>query len=271
MLAEVRHGVMLVGEARGPEDGLPGDVTHTLTQRAKQLEYFYKRDSVTIYDNVVKATHGETRNEVLGAGDATKPFQSFTLRQPPLTYVASSTPAGADSTLKVYVNDVQWKETDTLVDLAPIDRSFVTRTDDESKTAIIFGNGERGARLPTGRENIRAVYRNGIGKAGNVAADQISQRMTRPLGVKDVINPLRASGGADKESLDSARKNAPLTVTALDRLISTDDYADFARTFAGIGKSIGARVSDGRRQPAHVPIARTLQYLSTRALPCSAI
>lgn len=250
MLAEVRHDVASTGGGV-----LQGDRNHTFIKLAKKLEYCYRRDAVTIYANVVKATHGETRNEVLGAGDATKPFQSFTLRQPPLTYVASPTPAGADSTLNVYVNDVEWTETGTLAALSPTDRKFVTRDDDEGKTTVVFGNGERGARLPTGLENIRAVYRNGIGKPGNVAAEQISQLMARPLGVKDVINPMRASGGADKESRDQARKNAPLTVTALDRLVSTDDYADFARTFAGIGKSLAARFSDGRRELVHVTIA----------------
>src|SRR5260370_27644888 len=51
MLAEVRHGVMLVGEARGSEDGLPGDGTHTFIKLSNKLEYCYKRDSDTIYDD----------------------------------------------------------------------------------------------------------------------------------------------------------------------------------------------------------------------------
>src|SRR5207248_7763450 len=48
---------------------LPGDKTHTFITLAKKLEYHYKRDTVVIFGNVVKATHGETRNEVLGNGD----------------------------------------------------------------------------------------------------------------------------------------------------------------------------------------------------------
>jgi hypothetical protein len=42
---------------------------------------------------------------------------------------------------------------------------------------------------------------------------------------------------------------------ALDRLVSVQDYADFARTFAGIGKASAARLSDGRRQLVHLTIA----------------
>jgi hypothetical protein len=235
--------------------GLPGDQTHTFIKLARKLEYCYRRDTITLYGNVVKATHGEMRKETLGGGDASQAFQAFTLKQPPLTFVASPTPAGAESTLKVYVNDVRWHETNSLADLAPTERKFITKTDDDDKTTVIFGNGQRGARLPTGIENIRAQYRSGIGRVGNVRAEQISQLLSKPLGVKGVINPLRASGGADRESRDTARKNAPLTVTALDRLVSVSDYADFARTFAGIGKAVATRITDGKCEWVHVTIA----------------
>jgi hypothetical protein len=68
---------------------LPGERNHTFLQFAKDLQYCYVRDKVTIYGNVVKATHGETRNETLGNGDGAKALQSFTLKQPPLTFVAA--------------------------------------------------------------------------------------------------------------------------------------------------------------------------------------
>ncbi|HXV81014.1 MAG TPA: putative baseplate assembly protein, partial [Candidatus Binatia bacterium] len=233
---------------------LPGDKTHTFIKLDVPLKYRFKRDTVKIHGNVVTATHGETRTESLGSGDGSKPLQQFILKQPPLTFVAASNPAGVDSTLKVYVNDVQWHESETLVGLNGTDRRFVTQTDDEGKTAVIFGNGKEGARLPTGIENVRAVYRNGIGKGGNVKAEQISLLSTRPLGVKEVINPLPASGGADKETRDQARKNAPLAVMALDRLVSVQDYEDFARVFAGIGKARAAELSDRRRQIVHLTI-----------------
>jgi hypothetical protein len=262
MLAEVVQRVSeadLASELSGyygyGAEPVRGEKIHTYIRLATQLEYCYKRDAVTIFGNVVKATHGETRNEVLGSGDGSQALQSFALKQPPLTFVAAPNPLGVESTLHVRVNDVEWHETDSLAGLAPTDRKFVTRMDDDDKTTVIFGNGTQGARLPTGAENVKAVYRNGIGKPGNVKAQQISLLVTRPLGVKEVINPLRASGGADKESRDQARKNAPLGVLALDRLVSTQDYEDFTRARAGIGKSSAARISDGRRQVVFVTIA----------------
>ncbi len=234
---------------------LPGDKKHTFLKLAKPLAYTYRRDTVTIYGNVVRATHGETRSETLGSGDATKELQSFTLRQSPLTYVAAPTTSGVASSLQVRVNDILWHEVDSLPGLGPTDRDYITETDDADKTTVIFGNGQYGSRLPTGVENVKAVYRTGIGQPGNVQAGQITQVVTKPLGVKGVINPLRASGGADRESILSARRNVPLATLALDRLVSVQDYADFARTFAGIGKASADSLSNGRRQLVYLTIA----------------
>jgi predicted phage baseplate assembly protein len=55
--------------------------------------------------------------------------------------------------------------------------------------------------------------------------------------VKDVVNPAPATGGADPESRDDARRNAPLTVMTLDRVVSLRDYEDFARAFAGVARA----------------------------------
>ncbi|HWQ69277.1 MAG TPA: putative baseplate assembly protein [Patescibacteria group bacterium] len=261
MLSTITQDVQLRQNSSGttgtapPPTPLAGDKTHSFVKLANKLEYCFKRDTVTIYGNVVKATHGETRREVLGSGDGAKALQSFVLKQPPLTYVSASNPSGVDSTLRVYVNDIQWRETDSLAGLSPTDRNFITKTDDDGKTTVVFGNGREGAQLPTGIENIKAESRNGIGKSGNVKAGQITLLTTRPLGVKEVVNPLRASGGADKESRDQARKNAPVAVMALDRLVSVQDYEDFARTYAGIGKARAVELSDGRRQLVHLTIA----------------
>lgn len=251
---EVSELLMISALRQDSEGTVPGRI-HTTLILATPTAYTYKRSKLVIHGNVVKATHGETRNETLGNGDASQPRQSFELKQPPLTFVPDPNPSGVASTLKVYVNDVEWHEAPTLAGAAPTDRIFVTKTDDESKMTLVFGNGQQGSRLPTGTENVRAVYRNGIGKPGNVAAGQISMVVTKPLGVKEVSNPLRASGGADKESRDQARDNVALATMALDRVVSLQDYADFTRSFAGIGKAQARRLSDGRRELVHLTIA----------------
>ncbi|HEY9606518.1 MAG TPA: putative baseplate assembly protein, partial [Allocoleopsis sp.] len=276
MVAGVRHGVRQVpvsgsGAPQNPQSGnsgsqnppsgsgglqnMPGDKPHTFLQLATPLAHSYKPDTVTIYGNVAKATQGETCTEILGSGDATQEFQQFTLRQSPLTYLSAPTSTGAASTLEVFVNNVPWHEVKNLAEAGPNDHCFVTQTDDNGNTTVIFGNGKNGARLPSGIENVRAVYRVGVGEDGNIEAGQVSQLVTRPLGLKDVVNPLPQIGGANRESIDQARRNAHLGMIPLDRAVSVQDYADFARTFAGIRKASAKLLSNGKRQILHLTIA----------------
>ena len=256
MLAGVEHKPHTTIDAFGNERERAGDTLHTYLTFSEPLAYTYKRDTVTINANVVKASHGETREEVLGSGDGTKSFQTFPLRQtPPLTYRSAPTVSGVESTLEVRVNGIRWPERETLLDLDGDERGAVTSTDDDGTVTVRFGDGSHGARLPTGVENVSAVYRTGIGRSGNVDAGAISTLASRPLGVQSVLNPEPATGGADPEGRDQARQNAPLAVLALDRLVSVEDYASFARTYAGIGKAHADQLTDGRRSVVHLTIA----------------
>jgi hypothetical protein len=262
---KIGQRVILTGE----RDDLKGVIgSETLTLKTVILEagftvvtfdqtlaYSYVRKTVIINANVALATHGESVLETLGGGDATQAFQRFTLRQPPLTYVSSSDPSGALTTLEVRVNDILWHEVPDFFGHEPEERIYVTRLDDEGKTTVIFGDGKTGARLPTGQENIRAKYRKGIGLGGLVKANQITQLLTRPLGVKDVTNPTAPDGAADAEKLDEARSNAPLTVLTLGRTVSLRDYEDFARAFSGITKALATWTWFGEKRGVFVTVA----------------
>lgn len=215
----------------------------------------YDRTTVTINANVALSTHGEAVNEVLGSGDASQSFQHFTLRQPPLTYTSAATPSGTESTLEVRVNDLLWQEVPTLFGHGPHEHIYTTRIDENGMTVIRFGDGITGARLPTGRENVRATYRKGIGLSGLLKARQLRLLMTRPLGVKDVDNPIAPAGAADPEPMDEARRNAPTTVLTLDRVVSLQDYEDFASTYAGVAKALASWVWSGEMRGVLVTIA----------------
>lgn len=219
------------------------------------LKHRYKRETVTLNANVAPATHGETVQEVLGSGDTTQAYQTFTLKQPPLTHVSATTPSGAESTLQVRVNDVLWHETETLLGQGPTDRVYTTRTNDAGETIIKFGNGKSGARLPTGQDNVCAVYRKGIGIQGLLDAGQLNMLMSRPLGLKEAINPFAPTGGDDPESHDDAQRNAPLTVLTLDRVVSLRDFEDFTRAFTGIAKALAVSALKGQVKTVFITVA----------------
>lgn len=220
-----------------------------------RLKHRYLRDTVEVLANVVEATHGETVREVLGSGDAAKRHQSFQLNKPPLTHVPSADPSGAASTLEVRVQGARWEEVRSLY-LADGDSEVYTlRRDDDGNTRIFFGDGRRGRRLPTGPENITARYRSGIGLDGQVAAGSLSLLQTRPPGIREVTNPLAASGAGAPATRDEARMRAPLTVRTLDRIVSLADYEDFAAGFGGIGKTQAAAFWDGEEQAVLLTVA----------------
>src|SRR5262249_35240428 len=98
--------------------------------------------SAVLLGNVALASHGEeVRDEVLGDGDASVPFQSFELQKKPLTYTPSAGPGGVDSSLEVLISDVLWSEVSTLFGKGPTDQVYTTRLADDGTVAIRFGDG----------------------------------------------------------------------------------------------------------------------------------
>lgn len=235
--------------------GLTLEDGYTHIQLDQPLAYSYRADSVLINANVANASHGETKQEILGAGDASRVFQQFILKQPPLTFLSAVTASGSASTLEVRVNDVRWHEQPTLYGQGPKDRVFVTRLDEDGNNVVLFGDGSTGSRLPSGQDNVQARYRQGLGAAGMVGANQLTQLTSRPLGVKEVTNPLPAAGGEDPETLEQSRANAPYSVRTLGRVVSLEDYEDFGRASAGIAKAFVTLSWDGFEQAVFLTIA----------------
>ncbi|MFG2828961.1 putative baseplate assembly protein [Streptomyces sp. NPDC048434] len=249
------------------DPGLPGDQVHTVLTLTADLAYWYRRDTVRVQGNVVPATHGESRDEPIGSGDAARGNQTFALWQSPLTWLPDDNALGAVPQLEVRVDGLLWHAVDSLAGRGPRERVYVTGTADggtapssragggAGRTTVTFGDGVHGARLPSGHDNVRARYRFGTGRAANVAANRITQAVTRPLGVTGVTNPQPASGGADADGPGLTRRTVPLAVSALDRLVSLADYEDFARSRAGIGRAAARELFDGRRKVLHVTVA----------------
>src|SRR5439155_12044979 len=153
------------------------------------------------------------------------------------------------------VNGEKWTEVDTLYGTAKRDLVYVTRIADDGTLTIQFGDGVTGARLPTGRQNVVAGYRQGLGVAGRVGAARLTTLLDRPTGVKGVTNPIAADGGADPETLAKARTAAPGTVRTFGRAISLQDFEDTALMAGEVAKARATWVWTGERRAIHLTIA----------------
>jgi predicted phage baseplate assembly protein len=218
------------------------------------LRFSYVLETAMLNANVARATHGETVEEVLGSGDGAEANQSFLLRRSPLTHVSAPTTRGAVSTLTVRVNGVAWQE-ESLYGLTPRSESYSVRMDDAGQSRVTFGDGQSGARLPSGSENVTATYRVGIGRDGEVDADHLVLMPSRPHGIRGVANPLPATGAAGPEALEEARVNAPRTVLTMERIVSLRDLETFVLAFPGVSKARAAMVWSGHQEEIRVTVA----------------
>ncbi len=244
----------MVGEAATVQTATPrGDLTELAL--AAPLARIYDRSTVTVNANAVLATNGETVQEILGSGGATNPGLSFTLKQAPLTYLTAAISSGARSTLQVWVNNLRWREAPNLLSAGTADRVYTTSVNPSGNTVVQFGDGTHGERPPTGQANIRAVYRKGIGLAGVVAAGQLSQPLDRPQGLSGVTNPGAATGASDPASADEIREIAPLPTLTISRVVSLEDYQNYALGFAGIAKALATWTWSGNLRGVFLTIA----------------
>lgn len=214
------------------------------------------RSTVSICANVVTATHGKTvASEVLGSGDASQKNQRFALKQSPLTYLPDASAAGAKSTLSVRVGGVLWLEVDSLLGEDGRSRCYVIEHSASGQVTVVFGDGEHGARLPSGQDNVVASYRVGGGLDGEVAAGSLQILLTRPLGLRSVKHPVAASGASAGSSQAELKETLPLSVATLGRAVSLLDYETMAKNYPGIAKAQATSVRSAGVVAVHLTVA----------------
>jgi hypothetical protein len=231
------------------------DPAHTQISLQNSLANCYERAVTTVNANVGAATHGQSVAEIMGGGDATQPNQVFTLKQSPLTYVPAPNATGRQSTLQIKANGAAWTEVPSLYEKQPTQTVFSTLGQADNSTDALFGDGVEGAALPTGQNNIQALYRIGSGSAGNVGAASLTTLVDRPLGVSGVTNPQPATGGTDPQSMIDLRANAPMTVLTLGRAVSMTDYQNFAAIYPGIAKAYAVWIPSGPMRGIFITVA----------------
>jgi hypothetical protein len=120
-------------------------------------------------------------------------------------------------------------------------------------TTVTFGDGVNGARLPSGPGNVTATYRYGAGAASPPAGRLTTISQPQP-GLASISNPVAVFPGADAQSTESVRANAPASVFTFGRAISADDYRIVAVEAPGVSRVAASWTFDGPTQRTLVTI-----------------
>lgn len=145
----------------------------------------------------------------------------------------------ADS-LAVVAGNGAYTVVDSMVESDPSDRHLKVIVDEQDRATLQFGDGVVGA-PPQG--TVAISYKTGGGAVGNVEAGaiQVIEATIKDAGgvtqSVTVTQPLKASGGGPRESLESIRRNAPASLRALTRSVAREDFEINARRIAGVARA----------------------------------
>lgn len=146
-------------------------------------------------------------------------------------------------TVEVFVNGVQWNQIDHLLEALSTEQVFEVTLDADGYTWISFGDGNNGV-VPALGLDITATYRVGFGSGGNLAAgaiisvySSIPGLSVQMLDASTASYPNPTTGGADPESTDQIRANAPVAFNTQQRAVNADDFASLALAVPGVAKA----------------------------------
>lgn len=121
------------------------------------------------------------------------------------------------SSFETFINN------EDIVTLTSTDPAFFVKEIENEYYELEFGNGVIGKALSTGNVvNINYFVSNK--GAANGARSFVYQGSTLLGGIVSVITTMEATGGVDKEGIDTIRYNAPRAYSAQNRAVTVNDY-----------------------------------------------
>lgn len=163
-------------------------------------------------------------------------------------YLTSQAPAcmstDSSSPVRLFVGATEWESRTSFVGTEATDTVYVFDFLVDGGILITFGDGVLGA-IPAIGEVISITYRINGGEETNRAGVGTITSFTALAGVSSVYNISQPSGGTDRETLDHARKHGPLSLRAMDRCVTLEDFETMAINTPG-GGIRSARAIRGR-------------------------
>jgi hypothetical protein len=204
----------------------------------EQQDFDESEPTVTVFGNLVDTSQGKSEDEVaIGSGDSRQAFQTFKVPKGPLTYhLSPSTTPPEVPELEIYVDGRKWERVPYFYGHSGDEQIYIVREDANGDSYVQFGNGETGARLPSGLKNVVARYRTGVGARGPLKPGSKARPVSRQAQVEKLQMPLPASGGSDPEDGNKAREAGPGKIQSLGRLVSLRDYETETLQIPGVTK-----------------------------------
>jgi hypothetical protein len=178
---------------------------------------------------LITVEHSENSDEV---------FQSSGL--PNQEILLSDTPF-LDGSLAIEANDGEYELVTDFLDSGATDRHFTVEVDENDRARVRFGNGVLGA-IP--QATIQCTYKTGGGLVGNVDPGTIVRAersyvdvLGAPVTVT-VTNPNRASGGLDRQTVESIRVHGPRSLRATTRSVAREDFEIHALKVPGVTRAL---------------------------------
>jgi hypothetical protein len=202
----------------------------------KRQDFDEAAPEVDVFGNIVDVTQGRREAAVpLGNGDARQTFQTFKVPKFPVTYLldpAATPPHVPELTLRV--NGREWRRVDSLFGHGPLEEIYVLREHAGGETYVQFGDGETGARLPSGINNVVVEYRTGHAALGPGKPGARPSAGAQLDHLDKLTLAGEVSGGAPPEDPGKARIAAPGRLQSLGRLVSLRDYETETLQIGGV-------------------------------------
>jgi hypothetical protein len=242
-----------------PEDG--GTLTYTLykvnsngtvdlTVASEDLQFNVSATGGTVQITDVVLLEGALVSE-LGVFTSPEAVKSINLSRFPYVEKSAQVYLTGDPTTE----GIYKEEENIYFASGQADKVFQITTDENFKASVLFGDDSLG-KSPAMGDTYIVTYRVGGGTRGNIAESLINAQtivsstdgtLTDVIPTARVENTSLATGGRDAESVDQAKRYAPLYFRTQDRLVTLQDFKAFANSFASNYGSTGKATATVRR------------------------
>ncbi len=251
--------------ALGQDVIIPAGTKITTAGLEEVIEFFTVaelRIVATTLTGVVSAENAEPREEtVVSDGTASQEFRtSFT------GYIEGSTTFEHQG--------VEWVQVPDFFFSGPTSKHFTVRVDEEDRLFVVTGNGVNG-QIPA-QGNITLGYKTGGGSRGNVQANAITVLGTALFDIggnaanATVTNLAAATGGADRESVEQARRRIPGQLRAKSRTVSREDFEINGLAVPGVARTMMLTTDEDPTVPDNTGDLLILAASDPPSVPASA-